>query len=436
MALPKSNSASSLGRKSPEFYSLAFVSAYTEPLEGTGPDGTMQLEFLQQALRDRGISGWLFCDLQHRDPIAYRILDLPKEQFASRRWYYLVPAQGVPVKLVHRIEPRQLDNLPGQKNIYSSWRELLRLLEEMLSPYGTIAMQYSPNNQLPMLSLVDGGTLELIRGFGKQVVSSAELVQRFEACWSAAALYSHLEAGKRIDRIVAATFEEMGRRVRSAGSTDEYAMQRHMLDRFRQNKLVTHMPPIVAVNQNTADPHYLPSAADSRAIRAGDFVLLDVWGKLEQPGAVYYDVTWVGYLGERAPERIQSVFEIVRAARDAAVEAVQSAVRARRTLRGWEVDRAARSVIEKSGYGSNFPHRTGHSIGEEVHGNGANMDDLETHDEREIIACTGFSIEPGIYLAEFGVRSEVDVFVDGEKARITGAVQNEIVRIPASSPEA
>ena len=390
----------------------------------------MQLEFLQQALRDRGLSGWLFYDLHHRDAIAYRVLGLPKELFATRRWYYLVPATGEPQKLVHQIESNQLDALPGAKRIYAGWRELRDHLEAMLAPVHTVAMQYSPNNQLPMLSLVDAGTVELIRSLGKQVVSSAELVQRFEATWSAAALYAHLEAGQRIDRIVSSTFAEIGRRVRGSAATDEYAIQQFILERFRQEKLVTRWPPLVAANRNTSNPHYLPGPERSAPIRSGDFVLLDVWGKLEQPGAVYYDVTWVGFLGERPPEGIQSIFEIVRTARDAAVAAVQGASGMKRTLRGWEVDRVARSVIEQSGYGQYFLHRTGHSIGEEVHGNGANMDDLEMHEEREIIPCTGFSIEPGIYLPEFGVRSEVNLYVDGERARITGAVQNQIVAVP------
>jgi Xaa-Pro aminopeptidase len=390
----------------------------------------MQLEFLQQALRKRGISGWLFCDLHHRDAIAYRILSLPQERLATRRWYYLVPASGEPQKLVHQIESTQLDCLPGMKRVYAGWRELQEQLEAMLAPMNTLAMQYSPNNQLPMLSLVDAGTVEMVRSFGKQVVSSAELVQRFEAAWSAAALYAHLEAGKHIDRIIQNTFAEIGRRVSGSGGTHEYAVQQSILERFRESNLVTRWPPLVAVNRNTSNPHYLTSPEQSAPIRSGDYVLLDVWGKLGQPGSVYYDVTWVGFLGASPPERIRSIFEIVRRARDAAVKAVQDALAEKRALRGWEVDRAARSVIEQAGYGRNFPHRTGHSIGEEVHGNGANMDDLETHDEREIIPCTGFSIEPGIYLPEFGVRSEVNLFVDGETARITGAVQNEIVGVP------
>jgi len=289
-------------------------------------------------------------------------------------------------------------------------------------------MQYSPNNQLPMLSLVDAGTVELVRGFGKRVVSSAELVQRFEAAWSAAALFAHLEAGKRIDRIISSTFEEIGRRVGSSAATDEYAIQQFILERFRQEHLVTRWPPLVAANQNTSNPHYLPDSAGSAPIRSGDFVLLDVWGKLEQPGAVYYDVTWVGFLGERPPEQIQSIFEIVRRARDTAIAAVQSAVREKRTLRGWEVDRAARRVIDESGYGQYFPHRTGHSIGEEVHGNGVNMDDMETHDEREIIPCTGFSIEPGIYLPNSGgVRIEDLVVLEKKGPRLlTHSLRNLI----------
>lgn len=308
------------------------------------------------------------------------------------------------------------------------------MLGAILAGCNTIAMQYSPNNQIPAISLVDAGTVELIRGLGKRVVSSADLVQRFEACWSPAAFESHLEAGKRIDRMISSAFQEMGNRVRLCGQTDEYAMQQFLLDQFRQNHLVTDMPPIVAVNRNSGNPHYLPSQTISSPIRAGDFVLLDVWGKQNKAGAVYYDVTWVGFLGDRPPERIGRIFEIVKTARDRAVQTIQRAVREKRKLRGWEVDRAARSVIAESGYGDHFVHRTGHSIGENVHGNGVHMDDYETHDEREIIPHTGFSIEPGIYLPEFGVRSEVNVFVDEQEARVTGAVQNEVVGIPANAP--
>lgn len=392
----------------------------------------MDLEAIQQALREQSLDGWLFYDFDHRDPIAYRILGLAPGSMAKRRWYYLIPAQGSPKKLVHRIENGQLDSLPGEKREYAAWEALTRNLQEMLAPYPSIAMQYSPNNQIPYISRADAGTVELIRSFGNRVASSADLVQQFEARWSPEALASHLEAGRRIDGIIARTFEEIGRRVGGNGATDEYAIQQFLLEQFEKASLVSDDPPLVAVNQNSGNAHYATRRERTAPIRAGDFVLLDVWAKLQQPGAVYYDVTWVGFLGERPPEKLQQVFGIVAAARDRAVARVQEAVREGRPIRGWEIDRAARDLIAQSGYGDYFVHRTGHSIGESVHGNGANIDDLETHEERAILPRTAFSIEPGIYLPEFGVRSEVNVYVDEREARVTGAIQREIVRIPVA----
>jgi len=390
----------------------------------------MNLEAIQQALRDRGIEGWLFYDFHRRDLIAYRVLGLKLRGMATRGWYYLVPAHGQPVKLLHRIESGQLDSLPGEKKIYASWQEHQRLLEELVRPMHTLAMQYSPLNQIPYISAVDAGTVDLIRGFGPQVVSSADLVQRFEARWDAAALQSHLEAGKLIDAILSETFGEISRRVETSGQTDEYAIQHFILEQFQKGGLTSNRyRPIVAANCNSGNPHYEPSRESSAPIRAGDFVLLDVWAKLSRPGAVYYDITWTGFVGDQPPEKIQRIFEIVRAARNRAIETVQSACRAGKRIHGWEVDRAARNVITESGYGEYFLHRTGHSIGEEVHGNGANMDDWETHDDREIIPGTCFSIEPGIYLPEFGVRSEVNVYVEERDARVTGRVQERIVRL-------
>ena len=395
----------------------------------------MNLEQIQAALQERGIGGWLFCDAHHRDPLAYRILGLAASEMVSRRWFYFIPAKGQPRKLVHRIESDRLDSLPGTMAQYAGWRELIQRLQEMLAGSTTVAMQYSPQARIPAVSLVDAGTVELIRSLGPEVVSSADLVQYFEARWSSDALDSHVQAGKLIDGIVAEAFDEVATRVRHDGQTDECAIQQFVVQRFAEAGLVSDAPPIVAVNANTGNPHYSPQPGSACPIQAGDFILLDVWGKLTRPGAVYYDITWTAYLGDRVPERIGEVFAVVRQARDAAVQRVQQAVGERRTLHGWEVDRAARDVIERSGFGPYFVHRTGHSLGEEVHGFGANMDDLETHDERQIIAGTAFSIEPGIYLPEFGVRSELNVFVGPEGAQVTGAVQNEIVTlgVPAAS---
>lgn len=416
------------GQEHGEIVHWGKVSAYTGPW--TRLDGhAMRLEAIQQALREQGLDGWLFFDFDHRDPIAYRILGLPPDGLAKRRWYYLIPAQGSPKKLVHRIENRQLDSLPGEKREYAAWEVLKTELKQMLAPFPTIAMQYSPDNQIPYISRADAGTVELIRGFGNCVVSSADLVQRFEAPWTEEALVAHREAGRRIDGIIARTFQEIGRRVSQDGVTNEYAVQQFLLEQFEKENLASDEPPLVAANQNSGNAHYETRSDRAALIRDGDFVLLDVWAKLRQPGSVYYDVTWVGFLGERPPEEILSVFGIVTAARDRAVALVQEAVREGKTIRGWEIDRAARDLIAQHGYGDRFAHRTGHSIGETVHGNGANIDDLETHEERAILARTAFSIEPGIYLPEFGVRSEVNVYVSEREACVTGAIQRDIVRI-------
>ena len=388
----------------------------------------MNLAAIQSALRERNIDAWLFYDHHHRDPIAYRVLDLPNSLMVTRRWYYVIPAQGDPVKLVHKIESGHLDSLPGQKRQYAAWQELFESLKSLLAPYRDIAMQYSPNNIVFYVSLVDGGTLEMVRDLGKNVVSSADLVALFEATWTEEQIKTHFEARDSIDAITAAAFQEIGRRARK-GSTTEYAVQQWFMECFQREDLVTDDPPIVAVNANSGNPHYEPHAESSAAIREGDFVLLDVWAKKNVPGAVYYDITWTGFVGMAPSDRQREIFEVVRGARDAGVKAVTTAVSAGRRIAGWEVDRATRAHIDKAGYGKYFIHRTGHSIGTEVHANGANMDDLEIHDERQILPNSCFSIEPGIYLPEFGVRSEVNVLVRPNAAEVTGKIQNEIVII-------
>jgi Xaa-Pro dipeptidase len=388
----------------------------------------MDLSAIQSALRERNTDGWLFYDHHHRDPIAYRVLGLPDGLMVTRRWFYLVPAQGEPVKLVHKIEAGHLDSLPGQKRQYSGWQELFDQLKAMLANYRDIAMQYSPNNIVFTISLVDGGTIELLRGLGKNVVSSADLVAQFESTWNEEQIKTHFAARDSVDSIVAASFKEIGQRVRNGGTT-EHEIQNWFMEAFRRENLLTDDPPIVAVNANAGNPHYEPRAEHPVPIREGDFVLLDVWGKKNIPGAVYYDITWVGFVGTAPSQRQREVFEIVRDARDAGVKTVTDAIAAGRRIAGWEVDRATRNHIKEKGFGDYFIHRTGHSIGTDVHSNGANMDDLEIHDERQILANSCFSIEPGIYLPEFGVRSEVNVLVRQQSAEVTGNIQREIVII-------
>ncbi len=384
----------------------------------------MDLSAIQQALRDQGFDAWLFYDHHHRDEIAYSILGLPALH-VTRRWFYLIPATGEPIKLNHRVEPRHLTSLPGQQQHYGAWRELHEKLAAILQPYKRVAMQYSPNNDIMYISLVDGGMLELIRSFGVEVVSSADLISLFEATLTDAQIATHFAARDAMDKIMAATFQEIGHRVRNGGWT-EWGVRQWIGEAFQREHLVTDDLPIVGANENAGNPHYEPTAETHKPIHPGDLVLLDMWAKQDAPGAVYYDITWTGVLGTPSA-RHQEVFRIVRDARKAGCKAAIDAFAANRRIEGWEVDEVTRNIIAKAGYGEWFVHRTGHNIGTSVHGNGANMDNLETKDTRQILTNTLFSVEPGIYLPEFGVRSEVDVLVHNGAAEVTGAQQEELV---------
>ncbi len=386
------------------------------------------LEAIQQALREEKIDGWLFYDILHRDPIAYHVLDIG-EILAKRRWFYWLPAKGAARKLVHKIESFNLDHLPGEKLVYAAQEELYKNLPKLLGRAKTIAMQYSPNNSIPYISLVDAGTIELIRGMKRKVVTSANLVQRFEAVWSPEQHASHIEAGHRVDRITRAAFERAAKLVRDRVAFNEFDLQQWMVEQFRANGLVADSAPNVSVGPHSGDPHYEPTQASAAPVREGDLMLLDVWAKLDKPGSVYYDITWMGYLGAKVPKKYAEIFGAAKKARDAAVNFVSEAVRAGRTIEGWQVDRVARDVIRKAGYGKQFIHRTGHNIGQDVHGAGANMDDMESHDVRRIIPHTCFSVEPGIYSPEFGIRTEVNVYVGEKEAGVTGAVQDEVLAL-------
>ncbi len=389
----------------------------------------MIVERIQAALSEHQLDGWLFFDHHRRDPLAYRILQLPDEIGATRRWYFFIPAQGIPRKLVHRIESGALDTLPGRKDSYVSWPDQQSKLQEILSGSQRIAMQYSPNCAIPYISLVDGGTLELVRQCRVDVVSSADLVQEFEACWTQEQFDSHWQAGRLVDQIRSEAFALIGERLRSKTRVTEYDVQQFILQRFGQHNLTTNHGPIVATNANASDPHYEPTIEKNSEIRQNDVVLIDLWAKQDKHHAVYYDVTWTGFCGETIPEEVQTLFGIVRDARKKACEFVSARMEARQPTAGWEVDDVAREYITSHNYGDFFFHRTGHNIGTEVHGAGANMDNLESHDERRIIANTCFSIEPGIYLPNFGIRSEVNVFVGHDFAKVTGAEQEQLIRI-------
>jgi len=388
----------------------------------------MNLAAIQSALRERNLDAWLFYDHHHRDPIAYHVLGLSEKLMVTRRWFYLIPAEGEPQKLVHKIEAGHLDTLPGKKRTYAARQELFEELKQMLSLQRDVAMQYSPNNAVFTISLVDAGTVDLIRGLGKNVVSSGDLIALFEATLTDDQIKTHFAARDLIDAITAAAFQEIGRRVRNGG-TNEFEIQQWIMEAFAREHLIADDPPVIAVNANSANPHYGPSSETSLPIREGDFVLLDMWAKQDVPDAVYYDITWTGFVGKAPSDRMQEVFRTVRDGRDAGIKLVKESVAAGKSIAGWQVDRAVRDHISRAGFGEYFVHRTGHSIGTHVHANGANMDDLEIHDERRLLPNSCFSIEPGVYLPEFGVRSEVNMLVRSASAEVTGKIQSEIVII-------
>jgi Xaa-Pro aminopeptidase len=390
----------------------------------------VDLQEIQRDLRAAKLDGWLFYDFRGRDPIAQRILDLPPSM-RTRRWFYFVPAKGTPRKLVHKIESESLAALPGETRYYAGQEELRKNLAKTVARAKTVAMQYSPKAAIPYVAMVDAGTVELVRGAGVKVVSSADLVQKYEACWTPRQLESHLAAGEKIDRIIRDAFQQAATHVREKKTFTEYDLQQWIVEEFGASGILREQGPDVAVNANASDPHYGPAAGKSSPIREGDLLLLDVWGKINAPGSVYYDVTWIGFLGARVPEKYAKVFGVARDARDKAVDLILSSIARGKPLQGWQVDKAARGVVERAGYGKYFFHRTGHSIGESVHGNGANMDGLETHDVRHLIPRTCTSIEPGIYLPEFGIRTEVNVYIADREARVTGPVQNEILALLA-----
>ncbi|HEY0784568.1 MAG TPA: M24 family metallopeptidase, partial [Acidobacteriaceae bacterium] len=382
----------------------------------------MDLARIQAALQEQGLDAWLFYDHHGRDPIAYRLLGLDPSAHVTRRWYYLVPAQGEPRKLVHRIESFRLDGLPGAKQMYSSWQEHESQLAGMLCPFTRVAMQYSPRNAIMYVSMVDAGTVELLRGLGKTIVSSADLISHFEAVLGEEQIASHYEAQRAIDAILPEGFKELRHRLDTGRTTTEYDLVMWLAEAMRREGLEWEHGPNVSVNENSADSHYEPRPSTSRTIEDGDFLLVDIWGRKARPGSCFYDITWTGVVGREPTPREQQVFLAVREARDAAIAAIQQAFAAGMPIAGWQADDAARRVIEHAGFGPYFTHRTGHNIGAEIHGSGAHLDNLESHDERVLLPCTCFSVEPGIYLPEFGIRSEINMMTSAREAVVTGRV--------------
>jgi Xaa-Pro dipeptidase len=399
---------------------------------GTTASAThLDLAAIRAALAADGLDAWLLYDFHGLNPIASQVTAVGRRggHLATRRWYYLIPAAGEPRGLVHAIESHTLEHLPGRTERYAGRGQLESGLRHLLSGVHRVAMEYSPANAIPYIARVDAGTIELVRRFGIDVVSSGDLVQRFSAVWDNDDVQSHRAASEKLYRVKDRAFEAIAGRTHSGQPTSEYDIQQLMVSWFREEGLVSDSAPNVSVGANAGNPHYLPTSASAQRIVADELVLLDLWAKLDGPGAVYADITWVGFTGRQPPERQVLAFDAVRRARDAAATLVQRAARDGRDIRGWEVDRAASSVLRDAGYGDQILHRTGHSLGEDVHGTGVNMDDYETHDDRRLLPGTGFTIEPGVYFPDFGVRSEINMIVEPHDAVVTGPLQTEILAL-------
>ena len=386
----------------------------------------MNLETIQSSLKELGLPAWLLYDFHGSNPIARHVAGLGPERLVTRRWFGLLPVSGEPTWLHHAIEAHLFTDLPGKRVAFVGYRELQERLRELLKGLDRVAMEYVPQGAIPYVSRVDAGTVELVRAAGPQVVSSADLVQYCEARWSAEGLASHRRAAQGLREVLQATFQEVASRVGGGQEPSEHAIQQFMMEQFRQRRLFAE-PPIVAVNAHAGNPHYEPRAQGSAPIRKGDLLLLDLWCREEKEGSIWADITWMAYLGPKVPEKQREVWDIVAGARDAAVSFLKESVGRGKSVRGSEVDEVTREHIRQRGYADRFLHRTGHSIGFEVHGNGCNIDALETLDDRRLIPRTGFSIEPGIYLSDFGIRSEIDVYMDERTVEVTTAVQDQIV---------
>jgi len=392
---------------------------------------SLDIGAVQQALKAEGLDGWLLYDFHGSNPVSYRLAGMGTGggHLATRRWFYLIPQSGEPRALVHAIESHNLDHLPGSKTIYAGREQLQAGLATILQGVKRLAMEYSPNNNIPYVSRVDAGTIELIRSIGPDVRSSGDLIQQFEARWSDAAIATHRTASDKLYRIKDKAYEEVARRLRDGMATTEYDIQQKMVGWFNDEGLVAESAPNVSAQENAGNPHYLPTAAVHRVIHKDELLLLDLWGKLREPGAVYADITWVGFTGPSVPDRMAKAFDAICRARDAAVDTVQNAAKQGREVRGFEADRAARKVLIDAGFEGAILHRTGHSLGENVHGNGAHLDDYETHDERRLIPGSGFTIEPGLYFKDFGVRTEINMVWTAAGPEVTGPRQKAILSL-------
>ena len=386
----------------------------------------MDLQKIQAYMQQEGISAWLVYDFRGGNPVLWQLLGQRRQ--TTRRVFLIVPAAGAPRLLGSAVEPEALAGLGVEIAHYASWQQLHALLSDAVGGLATVAMEYWPGGTLPAVSWVDGGTLELVRSLGPEVVSSADLCQVALAIWSADALASHRDACRQVAEVKDAAFAYIRDR-RHTGLT-EFDVQAFIVAKLEQRGLDSGHPPIVGVNGNSGNPHYEPHQDTASPIEPGAWILIDLWARHPGEQHVFGDMTWVAFAGPRVPAAHAAVFAAVREARDQVLVRLDAAWRTGQVLQGWQLDQVARQILTKHGLGEQFVHRTGHSLGPgpSIHALGANLDDLESHDARSILPGTGFSVEPGAYLPEFGVRLEVNAYVDPETGpEVTTPIQNEVV---------
>jgi len=404
---------------------MVFLTVVISSVAFAKQDLETKVKAVQKYLKENKISGWLLYDFHGNNPVATEFVQ-PKGM-QTRRWYYFIPQSGSAWGLVHRIEQANFKGLYGKFEVYSSWDEQKRKLKDILAGHKELSMEYSPLNAIPYVSRVDAGTVELLQSFGIKVISSADLVQYFQARWDKEAYLTHKEAVKSLMEIKDKAFKLVREKIKKNQKITEYDLQQFIWNQYKQYNMISDYPPICAVNENAGNPHYEPTKEIHKEIKKGDFLLIDIWAKKNQTGSIYGDITWTAYVGEKVPEKYVLVFNLVKQARDEAVKFLKDNWK-KKTIYGWQVDDVSRGVIKKAGYADFFTHRTGHSISTEVHGNGVNIDNFETRDERKIITGVGFSIEPGVYLKNFGVRSEIDVYAGEDSIEVTSLpLQTEII---------
>lgn len=385
---------------------------------------------IAEALKTEGIDAWLFFDFHNREPIAYSVLGLPMK-FCSRRWFYVVKADGSTKKVVSAVEAGKIDDLPGDRAVYKSWGGLESALKQALGNVNTVAMQYSPQGAIPYVSTVDAGTVELVRSLGYEVVTSADLIQLFDAVLDDEHYQDHLKAAENCYEVKDLAFEMIRNALKNNEKITEWTVAEFILQEFdRRNMTMDDETPIVGVDGHPADPHFEPTRENALPIVPGSKILIDLWARFKRADAIYGDITWCGYAGANPPEEYKKIFNIVVQARDAGVAFIRERLAAGRAVAGYEVDDKVREVVVQHGYGDYFVHRTGHSIHHEVHGNGANIDNLETRDSRRLMDGVCFSIEPGIYLLDrMAVRTEIDVCIRQGRAIVSGPLQKDLITL-------